>query len=434
MTATIAHLDALEILDSRGNPTVQATVALSDGSLGSAAAPSGASTGRFEAHELRDGDPARYRGLGVQRAVEHIRGEIARRLRGMDPADQEALDRALIEVDGTPDKRRLGANALLAASLAAAHAAAAHARLPLHRHLARLAQGPAPCMPLPMINLLSGGKHAGAQVDVQDFLIVPRGAETVARALEMAHAVYHAAQDLLAERGGYQPLVADEGGLAPRLASNEEMLRLTLAAIERAGLRPMDDVAIALDVAATHFFREGRYRLAADGANLTAPEMIQHVEGWCRRYPILSVEDGLTEDDWEQWPELTRRLGGRCQIVGDDLFVTHTERMGRGIRERAANSVLVKVNQVGTLSEALAALRMARQAGWTAVVSARSGETEDSWLADLAVASGAGQIKVGSMARSERLAKYNRLLAIAHAEPGLPFARDALDRFAAGGR
>ncbi len=433
MTARIAAVDALEVLDSRGNPTVRAWVTLTDGKQGSAAVPSGASTGAFEAHELRDGDPKRYRGKGVLRAVGHVRGPIAACLAGFDPQDQAGLDRALIELDGTPAKSRLGANALLAASLACAHAAAAAEGLPLFRHIARLA-GSEPRLPLPMINLLSGGKHAGGQVDFQDFLIVPRGADSFARALELTHAVYFAALDLLRERHGYQPLVADEGGLAPRLKSNEAMLEVCVAAIERAGLRPLDDVALAVDVAASHFFSTsggGRYRLAVEGTDLAAGELVEKLAGWCRKYPILSIEDGLAEDDWAHWPELNRRLGGRCQVLGDDFFVTQTARIERGIRERAANSVLIKANQVGTLSEALAALRMAREAGWTAVVSARSGETEDAWLADLAAGSGAGQIKVGSIARSERLAKYNRLLLLERLHPDLPYARGELDRFVA---
>ncbi len=434
MTSAITRVDGLEILDSRGNPTVQATVTLADGSSGTAAAPSGASTGAFEAHELRDGDPARYRGKGVQRAVGHVRQEIARAVRGRDGTDQTGLDRALIALDGTPTKSRLGANAILAVSLATAVAGAQHRRLPLFRYLGQLAGHAAPCLPLPMINLFSGGKHAGAQVDFQDFLIVPRGAGSIARALEMTHAVFYAALDLLQERHGYQPLVADEGGLAPRLPSNEAMLEAAVAAIERAGLRPLEDMAIAIDVASTHFFRDGRYRLAVEQRDLSAAEMIERLDGWVRRYPILSIEDGLAEDHWEHWTALTARLGGRCQVLGDDLFVTNPARIRRGITSAAANSVLIKVNQIGTLSEALEAIALARQAGWTTVVSARSGETEDAWLADLATGTGAGQIKVGSITRSERLAKYNRLLAIAHEAPELPFAQHVLDRFAAARR
>jgi len=430
MTATIRSVDGLEILDSRGNPTVQATVTLSDGTAGTAAAPSGASTGAFEAHELRDGDPSRYRGKGVARAVAHVRGELARCAIGRGAEDQAGLDRAMADLDGTPTKSRLGANAILAVSLAAAVATARQAREPLYRYLNRLAGGPALRIPLPMINLFSGGKHAGAQVDFQDFLIVPRGAAAIGRAMEMTHAVHYAALDLLQERHGYQPLVADEGGLAPKLASNEAMLETAVAAIERAGLRPLEDVAIAIDVASTHFFRQGRYRLAVEQRDLDADEMIERLDGWCRRYPILSIEDGLAEDDWTHWSILAAKLGRRCQVLGDDLFVTNPERIRRGIGLNAANSVLIKVNQIGTLTEALEAVRIARGADWTTVVSARSGETEDSWLADLATGTGAGQIKVGAITRSERLAKYNRLLAIAHEAPDLPFARDVLDRFA----
>jgi enolase len=435
MSATITALDALEVLDSRGNPTVQAFVTLSSGIQGTAMVPSGASTGAFEAHELRDGDPSRYRGKGVRGAVEHVRGPIAARLKGMQAQDQQAVDAALVALDGTPTKTKLGANALLAASLACAHAAAADARKPLFEYFAQLA-GSAPRLPLPMINLLSGGKHAGGQVDFQDFLIVPRGADTVSRALEMTYAVYMSALDLLKERYDYQPLVADEGGLAPKLSSNEAMLEVCVASIERAGLRPLEDIAIAVDVASTHFYHPeedgGRYRLAVEHADLTAEAMVDRLEAWCRKYPILSIEDGLAEDDWGHWPVLNQRLGARCQILGDDFFVTQTARIERGIREDAANCVLIKVNQVGTLTEALAAVRMAKQAGWTAVVSARSGETEDAWLADLATGTGAGQIKVGSITRSERLAKYNRLLLLEHLHPQLPFAQWELNRFAKG--
>jgi enolase len=430
MTQAIAHVDALEVLDSRGNPTVQARVTLSGGGLGIAAVPSGASTGAHEARELRDGNARRYRGRGVLRAVSHVRTEIAEALHGRDATDQAALDRALMELDGTPDKSRLGANALLAVSLAAALALADQERVPFYQLVARLA-GPdiRPVLPLPMVNLLSGGKHAGAQVDFQDFLVVPRGARRLSEALEMVHAVWHAALDLLVSRESYQPLVADEGGLAPCLESNEAMLTLCVEAIERAGYRPGEEVAIALDVASTHFFREGRYRLALERQALNAEQMIARLEDWRRRYPILSVEDGLAEEDWANWPRLQARLGARCQILGDDLFVTDPARIERGVREQAANSVLIKVNQIGTLTEALQALRLTRRAGWNAVVSARSGDTEDAWLTDLAVGSGAGQIKIGSITRSERLAKYNRLLAIEHLD-ALPFAHDALDRFA----
>jgi len=430
MPVTIAAVDALEVLDSRGNPTVRAMLRLSDGTCAAAAVPSGASTGAFEAHELRDGDPARYGGKGVQRAVANVRGPLAAAVRGRDPFDQAALDQALIEADASPDKSRLGANALLAVSLAAALAAARQAGLPPFRHFAALAGDPAGVrLPLPMINLFSGGKHAGAQVDFQDFLIVPRGAATIAAALAMTHAVYYTALRILRERHGYQPLVADEGGLAPRLASNEAMLALAVEAIEAAGYRPLEQVAIAIDVAASHFHQGGRYRLAVEGADLSAEALVDRLADWRARYPILSLEDGLAEDDWEHWPLLTETLGGRCQVLGDDLLATNPRRIERAILRGAANSALIKVNQIGTLSEALEAIALARRAGWTTVVSARSGETEDTWLADLATGCGAGQIKVGAITRSERLAKYNRLLAIAHAHPELPYARGELDRF-----
>jgi enolase 1/2/3 len=430
MSVTLAALDALEVLDSRGNPTVRASVRLSDGTCAAAAVPSGASTGAFEAHELRDGDAARYGGRGVRRAVANVCGPLAEAVRGRDPFDQAGLDRALIAADGTRDKSRLGANALLAVSLATALAAARQAGLPAFRHFAALAGGAAPALPLPMINLLSGGKHAGGQVDFQDFLIVPRGAPSYPEALAMTHAVYYAALRLLQERHGYQPLVADEGGLAPRLASNEAMLELAVQAIEAVGLRPMEQVAIAVDVAASHFFRAGRYRLAVEHAELGAEAMVERLADWRARYPILSIEDGLAEDDWEHWPRLTEVLGNRCQVLGDDFLVTNPGRIERAVLRRAANAALIKVNQIGTLSEALEAIALARSAGWGTVVSARSGETEDAWLADLATGTGAGQIKVGAITRSERLAKYNRLLAIAHAHPELPYARDVLDRYA----
>jgi enolase len=430
MPVTIAAVDALEVLDSRGHPTVRAMVTLSDGTCAAAAVPSGASTGAFEAHELRDGDPARYGGRGVLQAVANVRGPLAEAVRGRDPADQTALDQALIEADGSADKSRLGANAVLAVSLGSALAAARQAGVPPFRHFARLAGDEAGArLPLPMINLFSGGKHAGAQVDFQDFLIVPRGAATLAEALAMTHAVYYTALRILQERHGYQPLVADEGGLAPRLDSNEAMLELALQAIEAAHLRPLEQVALAIDVAATHFYQDGRYRLAVEGTALSAPAMVDRLSDWHSRYPIVSLEDGLAEEDWEHWPLLTETLGSRCQVLGDDLLVTNPARIEQAILRRAANSALIKVNQIGTLSEALQAIAVARRAGWTTVVSARSGETEDAWLADLATGTGAGQIKVGAITRSERLAKYNRLLAIAHAHPELPYARDALDRF-----
>lgn len=433
MNTRITHIDALEVLDSRGHPTVRARVVLDDGSQGEAAVPSGASTGAFEAHELRDGDPARYRGKGVLKAVANILGPLAQAVTGLDAREQAALDEALIAADGSPNKSRLGANALLAVSLANAIAAAQSAGQPLYRHITHLAQAqgnqPTPRIPLPMINLFSGGKHAGAQVDFQDFLVVPIGAQSFAQAMEMTHAVYYAALDLLVSEHAYQPLVADEGGLAPKLASNEAMLQTSVRAIEKAGLRPGEDMVIAMDVASSHFYDGKRYALAVEGKALLAEEMIDRLEDWCNRYPVVSLEDGLAEEDWANWTLLTQKLGERCQILGDDFFVTNPGRIQRGIAEGAANSVLVKVNQIGTLSEALTAMRLAHEAGWTTVVSARSGETEDDWLADLAIGSGGGQIKVGSITRSERLAKWNRLLAVSHDDPTLPFAGDELRRF-----
>jgi enolase len=436
--ASIEHVEALEVLDSRGHPTVRGIVTLASGARGEASVPSGASTGKHEALELRDGDPARYGGRGVLQAVGHVRGELAEVARGRDACDQAGLDEALRTADGTRDKSHLGANALLAVSMANAMAAAAHSGQPLYRHIAGLTgEGTvavptvavAPAVPLPMINLLSGGKHAGGQVDFQDFLVVPRGAGTFPEAMEMMHKVYYSTLDLLGEAHGYRNLVADEGGLGPELESNEAMLEVCVRAIEKAGLRPMEDAAIAIDVAASHFFAEGKYTLAVEDSALSAGGMIDRLADWRERYPILSLEDGLAENDWEHWTQLTDRLGASCQILGDDLFVTDTSRIEFGILRSAANSVLIKVNQIGTLSEALEAMAMARRAGWNCVVSARSGETEDAWLADLAVGTGAGQIKVGSITRSERLAKYNRLLAIVHEDPALPYARDVLDKF-----
>ena len=435
--ADIAAVDALEILDSRGHPTVRAMVRLADGSLGEAGVPSGASTGAHEAHELRDGDPLRFGGRGVRQAVANVRGPLADAVRGRSALEQGAVDAALIAADGTPAKKRLGANALLAVSMATAIAAANHQGLPLHGHIAGIAGGQGtdgsplapPSLPLPMINLFSGGKHAGGQVDFQDFLIVPRGAQSMEEALQMTHGVYYTALEMLRAEQGYQGLVADEGGLAPVLPSNRAMLELATRAIERAGYRPLEQVAIAVDVAASHFYREGAYHLAVEGRAIGGEEMAARLTEWQGEFPILSIEDGLAEDDWPHWATLTAAIGGRCQVLGDDLFVTNTGRMEMGRGHGAGNSVLIKVNQAGTLSEALAAMRLARALGWTTVVSARSGETEDAWLADLAVGTGGGQIKIGAITRSERLAKYNRLLAIAHTHPTLPFARDVLDRF-----
>jgi enolase 1/2/3 len=398
-----------EIFDSRGQPTVEAELRLSDGTIALASVPSGASTGRHEAVELRDGDPSRFRGRGVLRAVASVNGEIADALRGHD-ADLRAVDRLLVELDGTPDKSRLGANAILSVSLACARAEAALAGVPLWRHL-----GSEPLLPLPMVNILSGGLHAGRQLDFQDFLVIPVGAATYREALRIVVAVYEATADDLRERG-LTVLKADEGGFGPPLESHAAALELLDIAVARAGLRPGDDVAYALDVAATHFHNpDGTYELASESRTCTPAELADLVAELADRHPILSVEDALAEDDWDGWVAFTARLGGRLQILGDDLFTTNLERLERGIDLGAANAVLVKMNQIGTISETLAVVERAKQAGYRTVVSARSGETEDTALADLAVGTAAGQIKVGSVAQSERLAKYNQLLRIEEA-------------------
>ncbi len=397
-----------EILDSRGNPTLEVEATLIDGSSGRAAVPSGASTGSHEALELRDGDAARYGGKGVLRAVEHVNGEIARAVTGLSALDQAAVDQTLIELDGTKDKSRLGANAILGVSLAVAHAAAAFLALPLYRYLG----GPvARLLPVPMFNILNGGKHAADSTDFQEFMVMPVGASTFAEALRMGAEVYHALGKVLQKRG-LSTNVGDEGGFAPSLPSNEAAIEAVLAAIEAAGYRPGEQVALALDPAASEFYRDGKYVLARENRELSGEEMAAFWEAWCDKYPIVSIEDGMAEDDWSGWWQLTALLGRRIQIVGDDLFVTNVERLAKGIREGAANSILIKLNQIGTLTETLAAIEMAQRAGWTAVVSHRSGETEDTTIADLSVAAGTGQIKAGAPARGERVVKYNRLLGI----------------------
>ncbi len=408
MTAAtqIRDLLAWEALDSRGHPTVACRVTLEGGAQGTALAPSGASTGAHEAVERRDGG-ARHQGRGVLGAVAAVRGEIAGALRGMDVSDQPAVDTCLRALDGTAQLSRLGGNAVLAVSLACARAAAAAGGQPLWR---ALASGP-PLLPMPMVNILSGGAHAGRMCDVQDFLAVPVGAHSFAEAIEWVARVRAAAAELVAERGGNPHLVADEGGLAMHLDDNAAGLRLLTDAIERSGLRPLDEVAIAVDVAATQLFAGGVYTLAAEGRTLTGAEMVDMVAGWCSQWPVVSVEDPLAEDDWESWQPATRRLGG-IQLIGDDLFVTSAARLQRGIDSGVANAVLVKLNQNGTLSGTAEVMQRARQAGYATVVSARSGETEDDVIADLAVAWRSGQIKVGSLTRSERTAKWNRLLAI----------------------
>ncbi|HET7082997.1 MAG TPA: phosphopyruvate hydratase [Candidatus Limnocylindria bacterium] len=408
MNTAISAVHGREVLDSRGNPTVEVEVRLSGGGWGRAIVPSGASTGAHEAVELRDGDRARYGGKGVLDAVANVNGEIAEAVAGFDAFDQPGLDRLLIVLDGTANKGRLGANALLGVSLAAAHAAAASAGEPLYRYLGGEA---AHVLPVPLVNILNGGKHAVDSTDFQEFMIAPLGAPTFAEALRWAAETFHALGALLHERG-FATTVGDEGGYAPSLETNEAAIGLVLEAIQRAGYRPGEQIAIALDPAASEVYSERRYVLAREKRTLGSDELITFWADWIDRYPIISLEDGLAEDDWAGWTALTAQLGDRIQVMGDDLLVTNTERLARGIAEKAANSILIKLNQIGTLSETRDAVEMARAAGWTAVVSHRSGETEDTTIADFVVAMGTGQIKTGSVSRSERIAKYNRLLRI----------------------
>jgi enolase len=403
----IERIHARQILDSRGNPTVEVEVGLRSGAHGHAAVPSGASTGEFEATELRDGGE-RWQGKGVTRAVGNVDGEIAEAVNGMDAADQGALDRALIELDGTPNKSRLGANAILGVSLAAAHAQAAEEGLPLWRYLGGES---ARVLPVPMMNVLNGGAHADNKVDFQEFMVVPCGAPTFAECLRMGAEVFHALKRTLHERG-LGTAVGDEGGFAPDLGSNEDALKMLVAGIEAAGYRPGEDVAIALDPATSELYSDGAYVLEHEGRSLSASELADYWADLAARYPIVSIEDGMDEQDWEGWKTLTDRLGASVQLVGDDLFVTNTERLRRGIESGVGNSILIKVNQIGTLTETLQAITMARDAGYTAVMSHRSGETEDVTIADLAVATGCGQIKTGAPSRSDRVAKYNQLLRI----------------------
>ncbi|HEY4866569.1 MAG TPA: phosphopyruvate hydratase [Candidatus Dormibacteraeota bacterium] len=403
----IEGVGALEVLDSRGNPTVRVTVETPFGS-GTASVPSGASTGAHEAVELRDGDAARYGGAGVLKAVANVEGEIAEAVEGMDVLDQAALDRTLIELDGTPNKGRLGANAILGVSLAAAHAGAMAQEVPLYRYLGGVQ---ATLLPLPMANILNGGVHADNNVDLQEFMVCPVGSPSYGESLRAVAEVYHSLKKVLKQRR-LASGVGDEGGFAPQLDSNEEALELVVSAIEGAGYRPGEDVAVALDVAASELYKEGSYRLEGEGRTLTREELVELYADWVRRYPIVSIEDGMAEDDWEGWALLTSRLGGQLQLVGDDLFVTNRARIAEGIEKGVANSLLVKVNQIGTLSETLEAIETARSAGYSAVMSHRSGETEDTTISDLAVATAVGMIKTGAPARSERVAKYNRLLEI----------------------
>lgn len=405
----IEFIHAREVLDSRGNPTVEVTALLDDGARGRAIVPSGASTGKAEALELRDGDATRYLGRGVSMAVANVNTEIGPSIRGHEATDQAVLDNLLIKLDGTPDKRRLGANALLGVSLAVAHAAASSARLPLYRYLGGAS---ATELPVPMVNIMSGGIHGGGNIDFQDFQVIPLRARRFSEALQDVVAIYRAAKDALQARGAYRPGVADEGGYAPCLPANEAAFELMLEAFERAGFRPGEDAAIAVDVAASHFYGGGTYRLVAEGAEMDSVQMVEKLAGWVGRYSVLSIEDGLAEDDWEGWRRLTGRLGARCQLIGDDLFATNLHRLQKGITDGVANAILVKMNQIGTLTETLEVIKMARRRGYRTVVSARSGETEDTTMADLAVATNASQIKIGAITRSERLAKYNRLLRI----------------------
>ena len=403
----IEGVSALEVLDSRGNPTLSVSVVTAY-AAGTAAVPSGASTGAHEAVELRDGDPERFGGKGVRAAIANVEGEIAEAVEGLDVLGQAELDRTLVELDGTPNKGRLGANAILGVSLAAAHAAAACTELPLYRYLG----GAQACvLPLPLANVLNGGVHADNNVDLQEFMICPVGAETFAEAMRATSEVYHALKKVLHKRG-MSTAVGDEGGFAPQLETNEEALQLIVTAIEQAGYTPGEDVALALDPASTEFYRDGAYLLAGEGRTLSSAELVDLYESWIGKYPIVSIEDGMAEDDWDGWKLLTDRVGGRVQLVGDDLFVTNPERLREGIERRVGSSILVKVNQIGSLSETLAAIELARASGYSAVIPHRSGETEDTTIADLAVATGAGQIKTGAPARSDRVAKYNRLLAI----------------------
>jgi len=403
----IERVHARQILDSRGNPTVEVEIELRSGAHGRAAVPSGASTGEFEATELRDGGEP-WGGKGVSRAVANVDGEIAQAVSGMDAAGQESLDRALIELDGTPNKSRLGANAILGVSLAAAHAQAAEQGLALWRYLGG---ADAALLPVPMMNVLNGGAHADNKVDFQEFMIVPCGASTFSGCLRMGAEVFHALKGTLHARG-LGTAVGDEGGFAPDLGSNEEALEMLVAGIEAAGYRPGEDVAIALDPATSEIYRDGAYVLEHEGRTLGAAELTDYWADLAARYPIVSIEDGMDEEDWDGWRVLTERLGASTQLVGDDVFVTNTERLRRGIDSGVANSILIKVNQIGTLTETLQAVSMAREAGYTAVMSHRSGETEDVTIADLAVATGCGQIKTGAPSRSDRVAKYNQLLRI----------------------
>lgn len=422
--SAIKTVTAREILDSRGNPTVEVDVTLDSGAFGRAAVPSGASTGVHEAVELRDRDGRRYGGLGVHNAVRHVRETIAPALRGRNGLDQEGVDRLMLALDGTPNKERLGANAILGVSLATARAAAAEQGLPLFRSLARPGGAGGTTLPVPLMNIINGGKHADNALDFQEFMVVPVGAPTFSEGLRMGAETYHALHGVLNERG-LATGVGDEGGFAPRLGGNEDALDLLMRAIEAAGFAPGKDIALAIDPASTTFYRDGRYALRQGQDVRTTEKMIEFYAGLVDRFPIVSIEDPLAEDDWDGWTALTRRLGDRIQLVGDDLYVTNVNRIAEGVARSASNAVLIKVNQIGTLTEALQAIRATQDQGWKAVISHRSGETEDTTIADLAVATDAGQIKTGAPARSERVCKYNQLLRIEE-------ALDARGRYAGG--
>ena len=406
--STIKQIRAREILDSRGNPTVEVEVVLSDGAKGQAAVPSGASTGKYEAIELRDGDKTRFNGSGVLQAVANVNKPIAAAIIGMPATDQQAIDHKLIELDGTPDKSSLGANAILGASLAVAHAAANHLDMSLYRYLGKADKY---TLPVPLMNILNGGKHAADSTDFQEFMVVPAGASSFRHSLQIGAEVYQSLKKLLKNKG-LTTNVGDEGGFAPSLPSNKEAIEAVLAAIEKAGYKPGKDCFIALDPAASEFYQHGRYILSREGTTLTSAEMIDYYVKWTSSYPLISIEDGMSEDDWDGWQLITEKLGRKIQLVGDDLYTTNVNRLSRGIKLKASNSILIKLNQIGTLTETIAAIKMAQQAGWTAVVSHRSGETEDTTIADLAVGLNTGQIKAGAPCRSERTAKYNRLLRI----------------------
>ena len=426
--SNINHIHAREILDSRGNPTIEAEVTLADGARGHACVPSGASTGAREALELRDGDPARYGGKGVGKAVANVNGEIFAALKGMDAGEQQALDRVMLDLDGTENKSRLGANAILAVSLAAARAAAESRQLSLYAHIGTLAGGDDVfSLPLPMMNIINGGEHADNNVDIQEFMVQPAGAPDFPEALRWGAEIFHALKAVL-KKDGYNTAVGDEGGFAPDLPSNAAALDAIIGAIELAGLRPGVDVRLALDCAASEFYREGRYELSGEDRSCDAEEFTEYLAQLCDNYPILSIEDAMDEGDWDGWAKLSARLGDKIQLVGDDLFVTNTAILKRGIDEGIANAILVKFNQIGSLSETLATIAMARRAGYGIVISHRSGETEDSTIADLAVGVAAGQIKTGSLCRTDRVAKYNRLLRI-HEELGAGASYRGMEEF-----